>query len=161
MLRIERAFQEALAAAERAVLDEPSRARSHVRRAEALTCLGEHLRAARAIETAIEHSTDRGSGLKQHLRHSITRVRTDRFYNTLAASPRAHYPSSSTPARRLTPPQHPSTRAADVGNLLTTERLFWHRGAHTAEPKHRPHGADSADSLLPKSAVFCGTWVMS
>ena len=28
---------------------------------------------------------------------------------------------------------------------------FWHGGAHPAEP-------ESVDSVLPKSAVFCGTW---
>ena len=30
--------------------------------------------------------------------------------------------------------------------LLTTERLLWHCGAHTAEPKNRNMWADSADS---------------
>ena len=40
--------------------------------------------------------------------------------------------------------------------LLTTERLLWHCGAHTAEPKNRPNQADSADSLSPKHCVFGG-----
>ena len=31
-------------------------------------------------------------------------------------------------------------RATDNGNLLTTEHLFWHCGAHTAEPKIVPIG---------------------
>ena len=40
--------------------------------------------------------------------------------------------------------------------LLTTKRLFWHCGAHTAMPsRNRRYKADS--SSLPKSAVFCGT----
>ena len=42
--------------------------------------------------------------------------------------------------------------------LLTTERLFWHRVAHTAEPKIGLIKADSAGFFLPKIAVFGGTW---
>ena len=38
--------------------------------------------------------------------------------------------------------------------LPTNERILWHYGAHTAEPK-----IDSADSLLPNFVVFCGTWI--
>ena len=42
--------------------------------------------------------------------------------------------------------------------LRTTERLFWHCGAHTSKPKNRRLDADSADTLLPKPAVFRGMW---
>ena len=54
-----------------------------------------------------------------------------------------------------------ATRDSRLGirmTLLTTERLFWRCGAHTAEPKSRRHVVDSADCVLPKSAVFCGMW---
>ena len=43
--------------------------------------------------------------------------------------------------------------------LITPERLFWHCGAHTATPEIGPRTFDSADFVLPKSAVFCGTWL--
>ena len=49
-------------------------------------------------------------------------------------------------------------RTTDGGDTVTTERVFWHRGANAASQKHRHYGDDSNDSLLPESAVFCGTW---
>ena len=39
--------------------------------------------------------------------------------------------------------------------LPTTERLMWHCGESTLLSRNR---RQDADSLLPKSAVFCGTW---
>ena len=39
--------------------------------------------------------------------------------------------------------------------LLTTERVFWHCGAHTAKPTSAPRDhRNSADPLLPKSNGF-------
>ena len=50
-------------------------------------------------------------------------------------------------------------RATNNGNLLTTERLFWHCGAHTAEPKLVPMGPiPPMPDYQFVFAVFCGTW---
>ena len=43
--------------------------------------------------------------------------------------------------------------------LLTTERIFWLCGAHTAEQTiGSMEPIPQTISVLPKSAVFCGTW---
>ena len=42
--------------------------------------------------------------------------------------------------------------------LLTTERLFWYCGAHTAEQTIVPIRDDFADPYYQKIDVFCGTW---